>query len=495
MGRAEGHHAAFWSAPPSRVGSRVEAVAGVAELIRRPLDDWQRDDVDCLTSYRVGGLWSHLEAVEIAPRQNGKTGGVVLPIVLAEALYGPPDLIIWSAHLYDTAQKSFADFVRLIDGTPELSRRVKKITSGTGEEAIEFRNGTLIDFLARSGKSGRGFSRGKIIVVDEALFFVAMQAGALLPVVAAHPNPLIIYASSAAKLESDYLRSLRDRGRPGGDPSLAYVEHCAPGSLAEPGCAAGPKCPHPLEDPGCSLNSEDLMRVANPSVGIRNRIDVVLSLRRSLEGDPVEFAREFLGWHEELDGATSRITSRHWAGAVDELSRIDGERRPVFVIDTAPDATWSSIAVAGGRADGATHVGLIRHAAGDAWVVDEALALRKKHGDDVLFGVDSTSPAASLLAKLEGDGVNVRRLSLSEVAQACGAFARDIRGVPPAVRHRGDPLVERALKAAAVRVVGDGAWIWTRKNSDGDITPLYAETLAAWLHTAEPESDPLDNIW
>lgn len=255
----------------------------------------------------------------------------------------------------------------------------------------------------------------------------------------------------------------------------------------------GPKCPHAYgQAPGCVLDRIDYWQAGSPGMAAgRVSLETIEGLRRALPWR--EFAREFLGWHEAPASAEVRIPVALWLAAVDELSRIDAERRPIFVVDSAPDGAWSSIAVAGARADGRTHVGIVRHGSGDGWVVDELRELFAKHGAQI--AVDGASPAASLLAPLEAAGVPVRKLTLSEVAQACGSFSTQIKANPPKVLHRGDPLVERALKAAAVRIVGDGAWAWARKSSDGDITPLVAVTLAAWLHGEQPDYDVTTSVW
>lgn len=476
---------------PERRGSLVDVVADVAEMYGRPLDGPQRIAVDCMTSYRAGGLWAALENVIIEARQNGKTGGVITPIVVDDLFNGPPDRVVWTAHLFKTAREAFEDIRNLIAGTPELDRRVRKVREANGEEGIELTNGASLDFLARSKGGGRGLG-GKTIVLDEGLFLPPGAIGALFPVLAARPNPRLLIASSAAAVESEYLRSLVARGRRGGPGAPAFVEWCAPGSFDDPRCWAGTKCSHvaglAVE---CALDQERLWPLASPALGGRLTWDTLRQLRLTMPWR--EFAREFFGWHESPDGSETRIPPVLWAAARDELSRVADARRPVFVVDVAPDRSAAAIAVAGARADGRTHGGIARHGAGDAWVVDEVKALRGKH-PGALFALDGASPAAALLAGLEADGWPIRKLSLAEVAQACGSLESALRRTPPSVAHRGDPLLTAALAAAAVRNVGDGGWAWTRRTSDGDITPLTAFTFAVWLHQSRPDYDLLDSV-
>jgi hypothetical protein len=63
---------------------------------------------------RPGGRWAALETCRIEPRQNGKTGGELLPVVLFDLFLMPPDKIVWTAHLFRTARDAFNDFDRMI---------------------------------------------------------------------------------------------------------------------------------------------------------------------------------------------------------------------------------------------------------------------------------------------------------------------------------------------------------------------------------------------
>ncbi len=62
----------------------------------------------------------------------------------------------------------------LITGCAPLARRVKKISYGNGEEAIELQTGQRLIFKARTKTGGRGLSGDKV-VLDEAF---ALAAGA-----------------------------------------------------------------------------------------------------------------------------------------------------------------------------------------------------------------------------------------------------------------------------------------------------------------------------
>lgn len=464
--------------PPGVRGNYGDEVADVAEMIGRPLDSAQRIAVDALTSYGAGGRWIALEGLIKEPRQNGKTGGIITPIVLADLFLWPPDRIAWSAHLFKTCREAFADHKQLIDGVPEFRRRVKKITEANGEESIELDDGARLDYLARSKGGGRGLG-GKRVVVDEALFFTVEQAGALLPILAARDDPQITYGSSACKVESGQLRALTQRGRAGNDPSLILVEFRAPGAFRDPGCLRGLECSHALDVPGCVLDDPDYWRAANPAMAFdRITLEFMRAMRRTLS--PTEFAREFLGWDEDgADEAKPPIALDKLARCVDPTSAAVGP--VVFCLDVEEDREAGAIAVAGRRSDGLPHAAVIDYRAGTSWMVDRAVALKRDHRG-ARFVVNDVGPAGSLLVDLKKAGVRVVLMNASTMARACGSLYDMTTADEPGWRYPGPnpafdgrDLLAEAVKGATWRHLGD-ARAWDRRNSTSRISPLVAVT-------------------
>ena len=76
-------------------------------------------------------------------------------------------LIVWSAHEFSTAQEAFRDMLELVEGTPELDRKVKAVHRANGDEAIELLNGCRLKFKARTKAGGRGLT-GDVVILDEA---------------------------------------------------------------------------------------------------------------------------------------------------------------------------------------------------------------------------------------------------------------------------------------------------------------------------------------
>jgi hypothetical protein len=468
--------------PPGARGNYGDEVADVAELMGRPLDPSQRIAVDAMTSHGPRGRWLALEALIKEPRQNGKTGGVITPIVLTDLFLWPPDRIAWSAHLFKTCREAFADHKLLIDGVPEFRRRVKKITEANGEESIELIDGARIDYLARSKGGGRGLG-GKRVVIDEALFFTVEQAGALLPILAAREDPQITYGSSGCKEESTQLRRLTRRGRSGGDPSLILVEFCAPGSFDEPGCDRGEDCTHALGVPGCVLDDPAYWRTANPAMVFdRITIEFLQAMRRTLS--PIEFAREFLGWDQGgSEDAEPPITAEALARCVDPDSAPDGS--VVFCLDVEVDRGAGAVAVAGRRSDGLPHAAVTDYRPGTSWMVDRAIDLKGRHRG-ARFVVNDAGPAGSLLADLQKAGLRVVPMNAGAMARACGSLYDMTTAKEPDWRYPGPnpafddrDLLAEALAGATWRHLGD-AKAWDRRHSTSSISPLVAVTGALW---------------
>lgn len=470
---------------PDRVSSAGRDAVDLAADCGLVCDAEQGLALDAILSEARGGKWAAVEAAVIEARQNGKTGGIILPAVLAHAFLFGAQQIVWTAHLYKTAQRSFRDLKLCIAMSEALSSRVEQVREANGEEGVTLVGGARIDFLARSKTGGRGLS-GDVVVLDEAFALDASHMGTLIPTLSARPNPQVIYGSSAGLASSEVLRGVRDRGRSLSARRLAYVEWCAPGSFAEPGCAT-PGCTHEFgKVAGCSLDREDFWRAGNPAMRPgRITADFIRDTERAVL-HPVEFARERLGWWEDPGVADIAIPLDAWNRCADAESTFEG--RPVLAFDVQPDMRSSSICAAGVRADGTPHLEVVRTSPGTEWLPGALRALQK-NADPVAVVANDMAHVVSLVPDIEAAGVQVQMVGRSEFAAGCGALLKDV--LDGAVRHLGDPILTAALTGAARADVGDGAWAWARKRSEVDISPLVAVTLARWVLATAVPSEPM----
>jgi hypothetical protein len=460
-----------WS--PGWVWTLGDEVADLAALAGFPPDPEQRVALDDMFGVDEHGR-SVFEMAVIAPRQNIKTG-LFKQAALGWLFLLELPLVVWSAHEFSTAQEAFRDLQILIESTPELDRRVRQVHLGAGQEGIELAGNVRIRFKARTRAGGRGLT-GNRVVLDEGLALMPSHMGALMPTLSAVPDPQLVYGSSAGLASSAVLRSVRDRGRRGGDPTLAYWEWC---DDLGGGCAQ-PRCSHVHgEAVGCRLDDQRRWGRANSQLGRRIAVSTVAAERRSMPA--AEFARERAGWWDDPAGEAV-IADEVWSAGVDLGSQVAGEL--TFAVDVSPDRSWSTVAVAGYRADGLLHVevtssgGTLDSRPGADWVGPRVRDLLERWpGSSV--SIAAGSPAVSLKRGLEATGAAVDVVPSGDVAAACGLFYDLATGVE--LRHLGQPVLADAIRAAR-RSVDDGetAWRWGRRRSDGDITPLYAATLAVW---------------
>ena len=424
------------------------------------LDPWQEFILSNALNERADGKWAALEVGVVVPRQNGK-GALLEARELAGLFLLEERLITHSAHLFDTSMEAFLRLLTLIEQSPDLDRRVKRVTRSHGEEGIEIKGGQRIRFRTRTKGGGRGFS-GDCLILDEAMFLPEATIGALWPTLTARENPQVWYTGSAVDQNvHDHglaLARVRKRGIEGGDEGLAYFEHSADAEM---------DTVHEI------ANDPQAWAQANPGLGIRLRAEVIAAEKRAM--DPRTFATERLGvgdWPSGLSEDDDLISLEAWEGCEDTGSEA---QNPVCVaFDVTPDRSRAVIAVAGVRKDGRRHVEVVDHRRGTGWVVERLVDLTARHQVAGIW-LDERSPAAALMKPLREARVDFTPVSGSEYAQACGQFVDAVNDGD--VRHLGTPELKAAVLGAAKRPLGD-AWAWSRKSSAVDICPLVACTLA-----------------
>lgn len=452
--------------PPHVSTAGVEA-ADLAESAGLILEPEQRLALDALLAERADGRWAALEACIICPRRNGKTWALIAAVLADLFLFGA-DTVVWSAHEFKTAMEAFRDIKKLIEGAPHLMRRIKngRFNESNGDEGFELHNGGRMMFKARTKSGGRGLG-GDRVVLDEAFALTSAMVGSLMPLLGDKSmtgNPQLVYASSAGKADADVLRRVRDRGRAGNDPSLAYVEWCAPVT----DCADS-RCDHQQATPGCALDNVDLWHQANPGINRRISMEYLHGERRAMTPD--EFVRERLGWWEEPSGSVAGLPMNLWTAAA---SLTPPGTLLAFAADVTPDLAYASIARATTIPNGVL-LDLPAHRRGTSWVADEMARLRGE--STVPVALDLGSPASVLADDFARAGIETVNPAARDVVQGCSSLLDGL--IRMSVWHSTDADLDAAVKGATRRPVGD-AWAWSRKNSLVDISPLVASTLALW---------------
>lgn len=428
---------------------------------RMLLDDWfGYTDADRLASF---------EGVVIDNRQNKKTG-TLKAAALGKLFICEQRLVVWSAHEFFASREAFRDLRIMLESAPDLDREVLKVWTGAGAEAIEFTGDRRLIFKARTTGSGRSLS-GDTVILDEGFALQPEHMGALVPTLAARPDPQLLIGSSAGMKTSGVLRSMRDRGR-AGRPRLSYAEWTATLKPCEMRY-----CPHLPGTEGCGYDDQETWAAVNTAITRgRMSIETVAGMRQSMP--PEQFARECVGQWDDPETGGGIIPATAWQERLSRASQIVTE--PVLVLDVSPMSTWACIVGGGINANGRVHVEItsdgktLDYRPGTDWVV-ELLAGRTVH-------IVAGSAAESLTARLEAAGATVEVMPRPKYAAACVAFVANLPD------HLGQPELTAAVLAGDKRTADEGLWVWGRGRSSQDITPLVGATAAAALAVAKRPS-------
>ena len=438
--------------PAGVAGSSGPAAVELARECGLVLDPWQELGLEVGMAERADGSWAATEFAEIASRQNGKNVKVE-----ARELYGATVLdewIIHTAHLFKTTRESYLRLLSLIESNRDVRDcLIYNVASPASGYEMRFRGGGRVQFIARSRSSGRGLT-GDLLVFDEAQDLDDDAQGALLPTISARPGAQSWYLGSAPDQTSTVFHRIRKRGRAGTDERLAFLEFSA--------------------DPDADLDNREAWAQANPGLGYRITEEAIESERLAMSDEM--FARERLSISPDIAKGGGIIDEADWLKCFEEKSGPVGQ--VAFAFDVSPSRDHGAFAVAGksglstpGR--DRTHVEVVDYRPGTDWLVARAKELHGKWGG--LLAVAKASPAASLIPDLKAAGVPILEISTEDHAQACGEFYDEV--AEHTLCHLGQRELDHAVEGAARKYYGD-AWLWARRQSSVDISPLVAATLA-----------------
>jgi hypothetical protein len=411
------------------------------------------------------------------PRQVGKTFLVGMMIV-ALCLLRKNLTVVWSAHRLRTAEETFKK-MQAIARRKRIAPFVLKVILGSGEESIEFTNGSRILFGARAAGFGRGFDEVDVVVYDEAQILGENALDDMIPATNQCRQPegaLMLFMGTPPKPtdQGEVFTRMRSEALTGEDDDTAWIEFGADEDYE----------PTPLPAP---LTDRDWKQIAkaNPSFPEDTTREAILRMRKKL--GPESFKREGAGVWSKLAKQLAVVPADIW----DERLTDHPPERNVTPTALAVDRWYDgATAVAGSwRQESSTHVELLAvDLAADTTGIVEWLVGRAGKKIPVLIAADS--PAAALATDLIAKGVTVRLVNGPDFARSCQAFVND--AVEGGVTQAGQQQLSDALAGATQLPVGKaGAWVWDRRTPDNDISPLVAVTLAhhgAALPTKKPSA-------
>lgn len=475
------------------VGARANSWEDVADLSYRAgvtLDGWQELILRSAMGERSDSTWAAKRVGVSVPRQNGKSQLLVARALAGVLLFGELKIVV-SAHQQDTARETFSKMVEILeaDGNGWLMDRVRPngIMNAINREAIRFKNGASIQFKARSGAGGRGFS-SDCLLLDEAQRLKRPAWVSINSTMSAMPNPQVWLLGTPPTREDveaqmgDVFESVRSAAVVGVSKAAAWLEWGAdPGS--------------PDYDPASDLTRWQ----ANPAWNTRINHEVVDGEFESYSEE--EFAQDRLGvWLSDIGGSGTRaISEREWSATGVAEAPADGVR--VFAV--AFNIEGTALALAGGlKHDGGVHVELIDVADGDVAeglgaLADWLAARWRSAAQIVLSGAAGAPVLAQLLKDRQVPDAVVKIANTVEYTTACSVTLDAVRASAAAAKNdepmmfthlasEGQSALDEsvAISDKKLRSRSSGAWGWSATTDDGDETPVEAVSLAYWLATS-----------
>jgi hypothetical protein len=478
---------------------------GAAELAASAglvLDPYQKMLLDIAFALDPSGALLCFEIAVILSRQNGKNTWLEALELAWLFLFGE-QLVLHSAHLFETSREHFLRMYALIVNNPDFDCRVWKIKEGRGAEEIILklrdpvtgswigRAGARLKFQTRKGGAGRGFVGGKL-VMDEAMYLDATAMAAGVPTMATMPGAQIVYTGSAGLKHSTQLAAVRRRGYQGkespaeGDPSLALIEWAADKAV--------------YDQDGVLIAGDDpsdprTIAKVNPALGTRITLKYVRQEARTLGGyDSTEFGTERLGigdWPED-DQRWEVVGKKVWENQAREGSKLGAGLGRVYAIDVDGERNLGTVGLVGWREDGRVHIETKKRARGSAWIPDYLGEIFDEHGKAIVICLKAnvSNREARRLRELN---IDVEQPTDVQYMEACADIVEGLAS--DEVVHLGQPSMTTAVGGAAKRGTPEGGWRWAREGTT-HASPIICATLGLWgLRLFGPLEDTVGDVW
>jgi hypothetical protein len=477
--------ARFVVQPAGIVSTGWPAVRDTCAAMGITFDEWQDGAGRLILAKRADGMFaSTVGGVVLSiPRQVGKTF-LIGAIVFALCMLNPGLTVIWTAHRARTAGETFLS-MRAMAKRKRVAPHIRNIVLGSGEEAVEFHNGSRVLFGARERGFGLGFAKVSILVLDEAQRLTDTAIDDMIPTTnqAPAPFPLVFYMGTPPRPNDpgEVFNRKRSDAINGESDDTVYIEFSA----------------------DSDAHSEDRKQwvKANPSFPHHTPEPSMLRMKKNLTPD--SFRREALGIWDATTGAIP-----NWATlkrSPDDSVIVSNQTWAVSLSPADAPDLWAAVGKAGRTSDGVVTIQTVKHDVGMSWVVPLVVDLYKQKPIPVRIG---PGPERALVEPLREAGVEVIEVSAAEDAASTTALvnatklthheADDDHPEPwvelPSVFHIGQASLTKSVENARLDRGSDGSVKWNRRG-DVDITPLKAVTVALGGVPQEVMAEPLSQIW
>lgn len=389
------------------------------------------------------------------PRRAGKTTAL-LALAIGRCLARPGHIVLFTAQNGTKASARFLELARALERVePDEDARGFRIMRGAGNQNLRFANGSMFMVLPPKPDAFRGDS-GDTILLDEAQEHDAADSsellGAILPTMDTRLGAQLIVAGTAGLHRSGLFWDTLEEGR-NGFPRTGIVEFAAPDTTTEEEAA-----------------DRELWQRVHPGIGTLTDLETIENNFTRL---PLpQFRREYLGlWAEDF--SRSAIDMVKWNEAAKEFDKKPDHFTLAF--DVAVDGSVAAIAAAW-RVDGKAFVEIVDHKQGTEWLVPRLNELARRYRCTIAHDtVGAALVEAESLNRLR-PRPRVQPLAYKDLSPGCARFMKDL--LEGNLTHFDQPSLNEAARKAVKRPLGENGWAWTRRNSDGDIAPLVAATMA-----------------
>lgn len=456
---------------PKRSGTDGTGAAMLMQAYGYTLDDWQNLLLDCWLGKDRAGQYTVTSAGLSVPRQNGKSEAL-----LARAFYGLAvngERILYTAHQMRSVKTMFRRLVNMFTDKrhPEITKAVKQIRYGIGEESIELNNGGTIQFMSRSRQAARGFDGISLVILDEAAEVTDEQIEAIMAVLSASSTGIrqIIYAGTPPYIgcTGQVFRRFRQ----------ACIVSAGKGenkknSWHEWGIAADS-----LKD--IDISDKKLWYEANPALGYRLTEEFTEEEYKTL--DALGFARERLGYWDKPAEAVIElaIDADTWDSCRSTEQKPEG--KTAYGIKFTPDGSEVVLAGAiiptGGKAR-ITLLAVEPTGNGLTWLANW---LNERYKNASVVVIDGRNGADVLIDKLRpaGGGAwafkdSIIKPSAQNVITAAQGLINDLNEKNITWYSEQEELRESAITATRRPI--SGGWGFGGQTS----APIEAASLALW---------------
>ena len=467
--------------PDSEFGIKPEATWGydciwfLENVAGWTLMPWQRWLFARILEKQADGTGFRFQtAVILVSRQTGKTqflkGLGLWRLYLSESGSSSPTcpgakMAIWAAQALSYSENSLREVADDIKDSRLLGRELVHHRVVNGGHKIILTNGRTFRAVVATRKGGRGLSVD-LAIIDELREFTNFEGwDAITPTTIARPYSQIVCATNAGDARSEVLISLRD----------GCLRRITTGETEESRVGLFEWSISPDDVP----RDQKVWHKANPSLGLLNQfsIDTLQGRLEAMERNNMAgFLTEYLCKAVEALEA-GIIPIEHWDATVDPDSQRADDSDVYAAVDVNYERSRSYIAIAARREDGNLHTEVVAAAAGTDWIIPW---LQERKDRFVGIAVQETgAPASMLIDEMREARLHVTPWGPSREVQAgCSLFYDGI--VEHTIFHRPAPLLDNAATSGAARHSGD-SWIFDRRNSPVDVSPIVACAAAVWL--------------